>query len=65
MDLIVELPPSQGYDAICVCVDRFTKMAHFIPTNSDVTAEQAADLYLRGVFKNHGLPNDIVLDWGS
>jgi len=65
MDFIVELPPSQGYDAIYVCVDRFTKMAHFIPTNSDVTAEQTADLYLRGVFKNHGLPIDIVSDRGT
>jgi len=32
MDFIVELPPSNGYDAIYVCVDRFTKMAHFCPT---------------------------------
>ena len=65
MDFIVELPPSQGYDAIYVCVDRFTKMAHFIPTNSNVTAEQTADLYLRNVFKNHGLPNDVVSDRGT
>ena len=40
-------------------------MAHFIPTNSNVTAEQTADLYLRHVFKNHGLPNDIVSDHGT
>jgi Integrase zinc binding domain/RNase H-like domain found in reverse transcriptase/Chromo (CHRromatin Organisation MOdifier) domain/Integrase core domain len=65
MDFIVELPPSQGYDAIYVCVDRLTKMAHFIPTNSDVTAEQTADLYLKWVFKNHGLPIDIVSDRGT
>ena len=64
MDFIVELPMSRGYDAIYVCVDRFTKMAHFCPTNSDVTAEGTADLYLRHVFKNHGLPNDIVSDRG-
>jgi len=31
MDFIVELPPSDGLDAIYVCMDRFTKMAHFIP----------------------------------
>jgi len=51
MDLVVQLPPSQGYDAIYVCVDRFTKMAHFIATNSNITAEGTADLYLRNVFK--------------
>ena len=65
MDFIVELPPSDGYDAIYVCVDRLTKMAHFIPTTSNVTAEQAAQLYCRHVWKHHGLPIDIISDRGS
>ena len=62
MDFIVELPPSGGYDAIYVCVDRLTKMAHFCPTTSTVTAEQTAQLLLQHVFKAHGLPADIVSD---
>ena len=65
MDFVVQLPPSQGYDAIYVCVDRFTKMAHFVATNSNITAEGTADLYLKNIFKNHGLPEDIVSDRGS
>ena len=65
MDFIVELPPSSGYDAIYVCVDRLTKMAHFCPTNSNIMAEGAAELYLKYVFKNHGLPDDIVSDRGT
>jgi hypothetical protein len=65
MDYIVELPPSHGYNAIYACVDRLTKMAHFTATNSNVTAEETADLYLRNVFKNHGLPRDIVSDRGT
>lgn len=65
MDFIVELPPSQGYNAVYVCVDRFTKMACFCPTTSDITAEGTARLYLQYVFKNHGLPKDIVSDRGS
>ncbi|HXN89892.1 MAG TPA: RNase H-like domain-containing protein, partial [Candidatus Sulfotelmatobacter sp.] len=64
MDFIVELPMSEGHDAIYVCVDRFTKMAHFIPTTVQVTAEETAHLYLRHVFKHHGLPLDIVSDRG-
>ena len=40
-------------------------MAHFIHTNSNVTAEQTADLYLRNVSKNHGLPSDVVSDRGT
>jgi len=65
MDYIVELPQSNGFDAIYVCVDRFTKMAHFIPTTVQVTAEETAKLYLRHVFKHHGLPDNIVSDRGA
>lgn len=65
IDYIVQLPPSQGSDAIVVAVDRLTKMAHFVATTSDVTAEQTADLYLRNVFRQHGLPSDIVSDRGT
>src|SRR5437667_2019071 len=65
MDFIVELPPSDGFNAILVCVDRLTKMAHFCPTTTNVTAEDTARLYLQYVFKHHGLPNDIVSDRGT
>ena len=64
MDYIIELPESNGYDTILVCVDRFTKMAHFCPTTTRVTAEETASLYLHHVFKHHGLPTDIISDRG-
>src|SRR5579859_149491 len=65
MDFNVELPPSHGHDAIYVCVDRLTKMAHFIPMNSNIMAEGTADLYLKNVFRDHGLHSDIVSDRGT
>ena len=65
MDFIVELPPSQGYDAIYVCVDRFTKMAHFSVTTSAVTAKKTAQLFLHDVTRLHGLLADIVSDCGT
>lgn len=40
-DYIVELPVSNAYDAILVVVDRFSKMAHFIPVTSMDTAQTA------------------------
>ena len=64
MDFIMELPPSDGHDTIYVCMDRFTKMAHFIPTTTAITAEGTAQLYYRHVWKHHGLPADIVSDRG-
>jgi len=31
MDFIMELPVSKGCDQLWVFIDRFTKMAHFLP----------------------------------
>lgn len=45
MDFITQLPMSVNkHDAILVAVDKFTKMAHFIPTTTSVTAPEAAKL---------------------
>jgi hypothetical protein len=64
MDYIIELPPSNGYNAIYVCVDRLTKMAHFSPAITEITAEGTTNLYLQHIFKHHDLPTDIISDRG-
>jgi hypothetical protein len=46
VDLIGPLPRSKDFDAIMVVIDYFTKMGHFIPTNTTLTAEGAARLYI-------------------
>ena len=56
VDLIGELPESQGYNAICVVVDHFTKQIHVLPTNTTTTLEGMARLYCAHVFKLHGFP---------
>ena len=38
MDLITQLPESDGYNAICVVVDRLTKRAHFYPITNELSA---------------------------
>ena len=43
-------------------VDRFTKMAHFIPTRKTATAEQCAKLMVDNCFKLHGIPKRMVSD---
>jgi RNase H-like domain found in reverse transcriptase/Integrase zinc binding domain len=64
VDFIVELPDSHGYDAVMNVVDSVGKRAHFIPTNTTITALGAARLFLHNVWKLHGLPCCIVSDWG-
>ena len=62
MDFIVELPESNGYTQIWVVVDRFTKMAHFIPLPTRTSAEDLALHFLRNIWKIHGLPEEIISD---
>jgi transposase InsO family protein len=65
VDFIVELPKSHRYDAIMNVVDSVTKCAHFIPTHTTITAEGAARLYLREVWKHHGTLRVVLSDRGS
>jgi len=64
-DFIVGLPESEGYNAILVVVDRFSKFAHFIPTTNECDAEEAANLYLQNVWKIWGTPIQHISDRGS
>ena len=64
VDLITELPQSHGYNSILVTVDRLSKRAHFIPTTSDVTSLGVAWLFRDGVWKLHGLPEEVISDGG-
>ena len=64
MDYIMELPEAGGYDSILVTVDRLSKRAHFIPTNTTVTALGTARIFLHQVWCLHGLPRWVVSDRG-
>src|SRR5207302_5332603 len=65
MDFITDLPESAGHDTILVVVDRLTKMSHFIPCRKDINAKQFALVFLKEIFRLHGLPRDIIADRGS
>src|SRR3979490_786595 len=64
MDFIVELPEAHGHDAVMNVVDSVSKRAHFLPTNTTITALGAARLYLAHVWKLHGLPKQVVSNRG-
>jgi len=63
-DFITKLPLAQGYDAILVVCNRFSKMAHFIATTERTSAEGLARLFRDQVWKLHRLPESIVSDRG-
>ncbi|MGH3055069.1 MAG: RNase H-like domain-containing protein, partial [Gaiellaceae bacterium] len=56
MDFITHLPPSgeSGFDCIFVVVDRLSRMAHFVPTHSTLTAAQFGAMFQREVVRYHG-----------
>jgi len=63
-DFIIKLPLAQGYDAILVVCDRFSKIAHFIATTEKTSAEGLAKLFWDQVWRLHGLPESIISDRG-
>jgi hypothetical protein len=64
VDFIVKLPLSHGYDSIMVVVDRLSKMRHFIPCNETIGPKEAAELFLKHVWRFHGLPDQVISDRG-
>lgn len=66
LDLITDLPKTNsGYDAVCVFVDKLTKMVHVCPTVSSCDAPDIAQIFIRDVCRLHGLPKQVIHDRGT
>ena len=65
MDMIMDLPLSNGYDSILAVVDHgLTKGVILIPCSKTLMAAQCTELLLDNVCKRFGLMDKIISDCG-
>ena len=50
MGLVTDLPESNGFTAIVVFVDKFTKMVHLARCKKEVTAMEYGQIFVDNVF---------------
>ena len=63
MDFVTHLPRTpRRHDAEWVIVDQLTKSAHFLVVRMTFTLEELCRLYIREIFRLHGVPVSIVSD---
>jgi hypothetical protein len=68
VDFVGPLPESEGANIIIVVVDRIIKLRYYIPCHAgegNLNSEHVIKLFLRHIWKHHGLPDSIVSDRGS
>jgi hypothetical protein len=63
MDFIIGLPKSSKQnDAIMVVVEKLSKYAHFIPVKSTCKEIDISNIFMKEIFRLHGMPREIVSD---
>ena len=63
MDFIMGIPKrKKKNDSIFVVVDKLSKATHFIPVKSTYKAIHIVDIFLKEIFRLHGIPKEIISD---
>ena len=61
LDLITGLPRNQNQnDSIMVVVDKLSKESHFISVKSTYKAVNIADIFMKEIFRLHGIPKIVI-----
>ena len=59
-DFVTDFPISNGYDSILVCIDRMTKMSHFIPWFKSTCAPEFDNVISTIKSEMHAQPLDFI-----
>ena len=63
MDFVTSLlKRKKPNDSIFVVIDKLSKEAHFIPVKSTYKAMNIVDIFLKEIFRLHGIPKVIISD---
>ena len=63
LDFVIGLPKNQNLnDSIMVVVEKLSKAAHFIPVKTTYKATNIADIFLKQIFRLHGILKVIISD---
>lgn len=66
MDFVLGLPCTQrGNDSIFVIIDLFSKMDYYVPCKRRTDAVQVAQIFVREIYRLHGLPFSIFSNWDT
>ena len=63
MDFITGLPKcKKKNDSIFLVIDKLSKAAHFIPVKLTYKVVNIVDIFLKEIFRLHGIPKEIISD---
>lgn len=65
IDFVTDLPLSNGFTAILVIIDRFSKSCRLVPLKGLPTTMETAQAMFHHVFRNYGILEDIISDRGT
>src|ERR1043165_8848419 len=64
IDFVIDLSHSETerFDFICVMIDRFTKMIHYVSCHKIIIAQKLVVVFVRDIVKLHEISETIISD---